>query len=149
MTKRLRYWQVTLYLCYVIFLLLFLFLKLNKNPNDYTNIWYMGTFFRNYSITKTRLLFYLGNFALFFPLGFFTYHAFEAELKIQKVIYSLGYCFMFSLLVESIQFNLPHRIADVDDLFFNIIGGTFAVLITNFICNIQEKNFCKSQYFIA
>lgn len=65
---------------------------------------------------------FLGNIAVFIPIGFL--FPLLWRISLPKVV---GICFLFSLTIETVQLFLP-RTTDIDDLWLNTLGGLFGVL---------------------
>lgn len=65
-----------------------------------------------------------GNIAVFLPLGFLPPLLWR---RFERVALSVGFCTLFSLLIEIVQYPL-HRGTDVDDLILNSLGGLLGYL---------------------
>ncbi|QSX08155.1 VanZ family protein [Alkalibacter rhizosphaerae] len=80
----------------------------------------LGVFFRN--IFTVSFINLGGNILLFMPLGFF----FGRFFRRQKGMRTLLTSFFVSAGIELAQFiGLSSRIADVDDVILNVVGGMF------------------------
>jgi glycopeptide antibiotics resistance protein len=68
----------------------------------------------------------LGNIVLFFPLGFLLPSIWP---KVRR--FTLVFCisFIVSLLIELSQFLFTHRVANVDDVILNTLGGLIGLLV--------------------
>lgn len=65
-----------------------------------------------------------GNTILFVPLGFFSYFIYKGNKN--KVI---KLCLITTILIESIQFILPSRLFDIDDIMINFLGGYIGLIL--------------------
>ena len=93
---------------------------------DYTNVWQNGGI-------KSFLRLFFGNLGWFFPLGFFARYKFTLTKTAKIVLFG----FLFSLLVEILQFVFKTGIFELDDLILNSIGvflgAKFCEILLKFI----------------
>lgn len=94
---------------------------------------FVGFFTNSYGINDSQYLFVVaknlaGNILMFLPFGFFIalFYDRKGKLKLKYIVlYSAG----FSLLIEFLQYLemltgfSMYRVADIDDLILNLIGG--------------------------
>jgi glycopeptide antibiotics resistance protein len=68
----------------------------------------------------------IGNVAAFVPLGFL-----YPLLRPQSCSFagSIVFCFCFSSFIEIAQYGLGERVADVDDVILNTLGGVVGVVL--------------------
>ncbi|MGL5616635.1 MAG: VanZ family protein [Sarcina sp.] len=76
-----------------------------------------------------------GNILMFVPFGFFLPLLYKKERKIINVIVT---SFIFSMTIEVLQ-SVSGRAGDVDDLFFNTLGG-----VLGFLCYIIAEKLFKT-----
>lgn len=85
----------------------------------------------------------LGNLVLFVPLGLLL-PALHAELRSARLVaaFSLG----VSLLIEALQYASGQRVADVDDVLLNTLGGClgYLVLVHSWTMKIRKNLFPDS-----
>ncbi len=67
-----------------------------------------------------------GNIIVYIPFGLFIrYH--------KDLFYSLFYCILIILLLETIQGVTNFGYFDIDDIFLNVVGGLIGIIIMQFI----------------
>lgn len=73
------------------------------------------------------LIILVGNIFMFIPFGILTSLLFHRSLKM--VVYVTILSFLLSLFIEVNQFIFTYRVADIDDLLLNTIGGFIGSLL--------------------
>ncbi|WP_332694610.1 VanZ family protein [Halalkalibacter lacteus] len=68
----------------------------------------------------------IGNIVLFIPLGFLLPSVCP---KVRRLLMVFCISFSVSLLIEVSQFLFTHRVANVDDVILNTLGGVIGLLI--------------------
>lgn len=90
------------------------------------------------SKTGTILIDILGNIAMFVPFGILASLLLKQERqsawKRGLLVFSAG--LLFSLSIEIIQFWLPTRTSDIDDVIFNTGGTLLGVILTSVFSTI-------------
>ena len=72
----------------------------------------------------------VGNILLFLPWGFFLFISLYSVERptIQTYVLTILLGFSFSIAIEAVQYFLPARVADVDDVIFNTTGTILGAL---------------------
>lgn len=78
----------------------------------------------------------VGNVLAFMPFGFFLPRLFE---KCKVVFTTVGYSFLFSLGVETIQFIFRVGCFDIDDLLLNTIGGLLGFVLSLVLLKMAKE----------
>ena len=65
----------------------------------------------------------VGNFVLFVPVGFTFAGAVGGPARWRRWLWAVLAAFVLSLGIESVQYFLPSRATDVDDVLFNTLGA--------------------------
>ena len=86
---------------------------------------------------KRLVLNYLGNVALFFPLGIFLPLFFKRMKFGLTVLAGAG----VSLTIEIVQYFLACGYSDIDDLIMNVVGTALGAVVYLFILNGRKKTF--------
>ena len=142
MKKKVRVLDLLLYfiaVCYIVLLLLILFRRVH--------------FYRSFNIIPFKSIYeylagddlvvrafavsnVLGNIVIFIPLGIYL-TLFNHLAKRRKIILSV---FVFSMLVEVIQYTFKLGIGDIDDVILNVLGGAIGVSIYQLLWLIFKDN---------
>ena len=148
-----RYWLIPIFLCYTLLLLqltVFPIHILDKENLD--KIWKgAGKYFVFYQLIPfasiknyflgSAVVQLVGNIVLLSPLAIFSEIFLRQRLKAWIVVLGVS---AVSLLIEitqlviSLTTQYPNRVADVDDLFLNILGIVISVLITRRISKSKK-----------
>lgn len=106
---------------------------------DTKHLWWDSNMDQN----MTNLL----NIVLFIPYGALISGVMEKRRATYKVVMTIMYCFITSLLIESIQFITSRGYFEIDDIETNVLGGLLGSL---FVCicvgvgnKINQKNRIK------
>lgn len=78
----------------------------------------------------------LGNIVIFIPLGIY----FSLFSRLSKKTKSILGIFLFSTIVEAIQFMFKLGIGDIDDVILNFLGGAIGVGIYKILMMIFKDN---------
>jgi glycopeptide antibiotics resistance protein len=78
---------------------------------------------------------FVGNIVAFVPMGLLPPFLFKRPVKLWHV---LVFSFSVSLLIEGGQLFSERRVADVDDLILNVLGGFFGYLLSRRIGAISR-----------
>ncbi|WP_270876936.1 VanZ family protein [Campylobacter sp. CN_NA1] len=97
---------------------------------DYANVWQNGGI-------KSFLRLFFGNLGWFFPLGFFARYKFTLTKTAKIVLFG----FLFSLLVEILQFVFKTGIFELDDLILNSIGVFLGAKFCEILLKLNKNNY--------
>lgn len=84
----------------------------------------------------------LSNLLIFVPLGFFGYfyNPFKSKLFINRLLTVLLVCGVFAYLLQLAQFFTPRRVPTVGDVFYNVWGALFGIILGSLIESFFNKN---------
>ncbi len=91
-------------------------------------LWFNNTMDQN----MTNLL----NIILFLPLGALLTGVQKYEKVMKRTVMVVNYCFLISLLIESMQYMSKRGYFEIDDIESNIIGGLFGSIFVNLFSKI-------------
>ena len=74
---------------------------------------------------------------LFVPLGFFAFYCFEGSTKDTLII-----CFLMIIVVQIALFLNPSKVASINDVILNIVGGLIGIFISNKLIEKTQLRFC-------
>ena len=74
---------------------------------------------------------------LFVPLGFFAFYYFEGSTKDTLII-----CFLMIVVVQIALFLNPSKVASINDVILNIVGGLIGIFISNKLIEKTQLRFC-------
>lgn len=63
------------------------------------------------------------------------------ELKYNSIFYALSFCIIYGIIIELIQWSLPHRYLELADIGANAIGATLGYLFYLLIYKTRFKWF--------
>lgn len=136
MNKRYRILDIFLYfifVCYILLLLVILFRtkhsirSLNLIPfySIYSYIAGEDRVMRAFALSNI-----LGNIVIFVPLGIY-FSLFHHKAKKRKTVL---WIFLFSLIIEIIQYIFRLGIGDIDDIILNVFGGVIGLGLYKIVC---------------
>lgn len=74
---------------------------------------------------------------LFVPLGFFAFYCFEGSTKDTLII-----CILMIVVVQIALFLNPSKMANINDVILNIVGGLIGIFISNKLIEKTQLRFC-------
>lgn len=150
---RFKYWIIPIFICYVLMLIkltmfpIFIFDKetldeIREGAGKYFVFYQMIPFasIKNY-FRAGAMIQLIGNIVLLSPLVLFIEIFLCQRLKAWKVVLAVS---SVSFLIEMAQLTIdlitgyPSRVADVDDLFLNVTGIVFTIILTRCIGKRQN-----------
>lgn len=148
-----KYWIIPIFLCYALMLIKLTMFpisifdketldKIKEGVGKYFVFYQMIPFnsIKNYA-RPGAMVQLTGNLVLLAPLGLFAEIFLRQRPKAWKVVLAAS---SVSFLIEITQLAInfitgyPNRVADVDDLFLNIAGIAFTVIVTRFLGKRQK-----------
>ncbi len=131
--RRLGLWLAIPYLGWIIFLLL----DPGNGPIEGLNLDPFDTLRRQYAFQSERVFLQqvIGNIGLLLPFGLL------AVMWGKSLLRTLAYVAVGSVIIEAAQYSLPiSRVADVDDVILNVLGGLTGWLIGWPLLRILERS---------
>lgn len=78
---------------------------------------------------------FLGNIMCFIPIGFLTPLVFSKKESFLRVAFG---SMLFSIMIEALQFILQTGVSDIDDVFFNTLGGVSGYLLYLIVKKVRK-----------
>ena len=120
--QKLGLWLAIPYLGWILYLLL----DPGNNPIDGLNLEPFDTLRRQYAFQSQRVFLQqvIGNIGLLLPFGLL------AVMWGKSLVRTLFYVAFGSVVIEAVQYSLPiGRVADIDDVILNVLGGLAGWLV--------------------
>ncbi len=111
-------------------------IRLEEETSHFLPLGALREYKAGFKTLKSVVLNYVGNIAIFFPLGIFLPVIFK-KLNFLKVILT---GFLISLFIETVQYLLSAGYTDIDDVIMNTLGAAIGAFVYFYILGGKRKN---------